>query len=326
MNQTPKRRQMLPALNIKGAQLWKEEGEELANIAALVPENGTIVEIGTGQGGTSAIFHTVTSQKGVKIYTIDVAPSSRAYESLKDTDVEIIAKASSEYAPVWMQKIGRPIDLLFIDGNHNFQYVFGDFNLWVPYLRPSGLVVFHDYDPKERGGLAHFGVRICLDTMLKCKLVDDPIHKYKLLFGRVRSPNKVKLPLHECCLTFVDIGMKIIEIREKILSSSIESGLKILRKREMVFDSVQACYCIDYAFKNNFDYLDAETNSPREFRRWAEILSIYEHGHGISLFPGKVTDIRTPSDATQLSQIIAREQVRLTILSQLLKTFVSWTP
>lgn len=312
--------------NFSFAQLWKEERGELANIAASVPENGTIVEIGTGQGGTSAIFHTFTNHKGVKIYTIDVAPSLRAYENLRGTSVEILAKASSEYAPLWMQTIGRPIDLLFVDGNHNFQYVFEDFNLWVPYLKPGGLVMFHDYDPKERGGLAHFGVRVCLDTILKCKLLDDPIHKYRLLFGRVRSPNKVKLPLHECFLTFVNIGIEIIEIREKIFSGSIESVLKILRKREIELDSVQACYCIDYALRNKFDYLDAEANSPHEFRRWVEMLSICEHGYGISLFPDKVTDIPTPSDHTQLSQIIAREQVRLTILSQILKTFVSWTP
>lgn len=42
--------------NMEFALAWKEEQEKLQSYAAGVPEKGTIVEIGTGLGGTANSF------------------------------------------------------------------------------------------------------------------------------------------------------------------------------------------------------------------------------------------------------------------------------
>lgn len=54
--------------------------------------------------------------------------------------VEIIRSGSAEAARDW----NRPIDLLFIDGDHSYQGVKSDWDLFSPHMAPFGVVVFHD--------------------------------------------------------------------------------------------------------------------------------------------------------------------------------------
>lgn len=41
-----------------------------------------------------------------------------------------------------------PIDFLFIDGDHTIQGCLSDLQLWVPKVRPGGVIVGHDWDSK----------------------------------------------------------------------------------------------------------------------------------------------------------------------------------
>ncbi len=46
----------------------------------------------------------------------------------------------------------EPIDLLFLDGNHEYAAVKQDFADWTPHLRPGGFLVMHDVvHPEHRG-------------------------------------------------------------------------------------------------------------------------------------------------------------------------------
>lgn len=357
------------------AQLWTEEQQLLAEIAASVPENGTIVEIGTAQGGSSLILHRATSNKKVKIYSFDIAPSSEAYEHLKDTSVTIVAKSSTEGACTWMETAGKPVDLLFIDGGHTLQQVFEDFNSWVPLLKPGGRIMFHDYDPIERGGLAHLGVQVCLDATLRAHLLDQPIHQYRMLYGIVSQPNETRLDSKACYQAFADLGYRIATFRDcdysewvvvgseqftklvrcclKIDDATItispdqvtdpkhkylvsarpfNTALDLLQRRGIpkdsivVIDSLKTCYIIANALEKKRDHLLKLTSSHREFLHWEELLFMFEHAFGTSQFPDIIPDSSVESDISKLSQIVAREQVRLAILSNILKTFVDWIP
>ncbi len=356
------------------AQLWVEEQQLLAEIATLVPDNGTIVDIGTAQGGSAFIFHKATHRKGVKVYSFDIAPSPEAYEHLKNTNVTIVAKSSTEGALTWMRTVSKPVDLLFIDGSHALQHVFADFNSWVPFLKPGGKIIFHDYDSAERGGLVHLGTRICLDTILRSGFLDEPVHQYRVLSGTIIQPSQVRLSEKACYQTFADLGRQIVHIRDtdysgwtivndgqfakllwgcqgahravpispdkandpnkKYLVSvrPLAPALNLLRERSIsgdsivAVDSLSACYIVAHALERNRDHCLKLTSSQKEFLRWEEILFMFEHAFGSSQFPDKLPDASVESDIAQLSRIVAREQVRLTILSHLLKTFVSWTP
>jgi predicted O-methyltransferase YrrM len=54
--------------------------------------------------------------------------------------VEIVRKTSEEAAKNWNQ----PIDLIFIDGDHSYEGVRRDWELFSPHVSPFGVVVFHD--------------------------------------------------------------------------------------------------------------------------------------------------------------------------------------
>jgi len=42
-----------------------------------------------------------------------------------------------------------PLDMIFIDGNHEYEACRSDFSGYAPSLRPGGLLLFHDYDPSK---------------------------------------------------------------------------------------------------------------------------------------------------------------------------------
>ena len=46
---------------------------------------------------------------------------------------------------------GRPLDFLFMDGDHSYDGVARDFSEYVPLVRPGGLVALHDIHPHSRG-------------------------------------------------------------------------------------------------------------------------------------------------------------------------------
>jgi len=194
------------------SQLWISEQKILAERAALVPDNGIIVDIGTAQGGSASIFYKAAGHRGVRIYSFDISPSAEAYERLRGTNITIVAKSSIEGALEWKKMVGRPIDLIFIDGSHALQDVFQDFNFWVSHLKPGGEIMFHDFDSIERGGLVHLGVHIILRTILKQGIPEKPVHMDRVLFGTIINPNAVRLEGRNCWETFVDLGRDIIRV------------------------------------------------------------------------------------------------------------------
>ena len=190
------------------SDLWKGEQQILFDIASGVQESGTIVEIGTFRGGTAQLLHAATQGRNVKIFTIDISPLAQAKENLKNTDVELIAISSHDAAQEW-HHIGGTIDLLFIDGGHKFEDVYADFCLWSKYFNPGGIVVFHDYDPIERGGVVHFAVQILVDTIRRLGLLTNVNHKYRLLYGSLGDLEKIGLDVKSCYETLAESGSNL---------------------------------------------------------------------------------------------------------------------
>jgi len=307
------------------ALVWEEEKDALGMFASRVPKNGIIVEVGTAFGGTAAIFYNAAKNKNIRIFTVDISPSRQAIRNLKNTDIRIIKASSKDYAQVWSRKVGKPIDVLYIDGDHNFLSVFEDFNNWVPFVKPGATVVFHDYDLVNRGGLIHFAVRVCVETITSRTLLSATRHEYKLFSG-IKNEKTRLLRLQDCFRTFVDIGRGINEVRKKIFAQSIQRGLCILQDKKTNFTSLDACYCVDFALKRDPSLVLEAAHSPNDCRRWVETLCILEHAVGQSRFPEDIHKILIPKKGIDLSRLIANEQVRITLLASILKTIVSWEP
>lgn len=200
---------------ISFSQLWVEEEQFLANFSAQLPPGSTIVEIGTAQGGSAYIFARVTAGKNISIYSYDIAPSQEALKNLKGLKVNIIAQSSTKGAAQWPRKVGRPIDLLFLDGSHTFINIYNDYNNWVRFLKPGAWILFHDYDPLETGGIAHLAVKILGEAILKANLLSEISQTGRILTGKIISPANSQLPLSVCFKVWKEMGRQLIEFRQR---------------------------------------------------------------------------------------------------------------
>jgi predicted O-methyltransferase YrrM len=135
------------------------EGTFLYMAAQSCTGNGDIVEIGSWKGlSTTFIAKGSKAGKNVKVYAIDPHtgspehkekyPNIDTYEEFKtnlhDLDVDDIVipikATSAEVAADW----NKPIELIFIDGAHEYKQVKQDFDVWYPYLIEGGMIALHD--------------------------------------------------------------------------------------------------------------------------------------------------------------------------------------
>jgi predicted O-methyltransferase YrrM len=139
--------------------LTDREGELLYNLAKTTQGKGVIVEIGSWKG-KSTIWLAKGSKDGnkVKVYAIDPHTGSSEHKALygkvwtfeefnkniknaKVDDIVIsIVKTSEEAA----KNFDQPIELIFIDGAHEYELVKLDFELWFPKVIEGGIMAFHD--------------------------------------------------------------------------------------------------------------------------------------------------------------------------------------
>jgi SAM-dependent methyltransferase len=200
-------------MKIPFSQLWIEEEGYLAEAVRGLPGHPVIVEIGTAEGGSAFLFSRESRDNKGTVYTYDVSPSAEAYTHLRSADnVTIMAKSSETGAEAWPEDCGRPIDLLFIDGSHTLSNVFSDFNGWIRYLRPGGKLVFHDYDPVERGGASHLGVRVFVDTVRRCLPLKDPCRIGRIFSATIEDPASCTVSSEACFETWKIMGRFIAAI------------------------------------------------------------------------------------------------------------------
>jgi predicted O-methyltransferase YrrM len=139
--------------------LFEEESDLLYSSAKNCQGKGVIVEIGSWKG-KSAVCLALGSKAGsnVMVYCVDPHQDTpthkhfgvkRTYadfiENIKiagvDDIVLPITKTSKEAAGAF----NEPIEFLFIDGEHDFESVKSDVELWFPKVIDGGIIAFHDY-------------------------------------------------------------------------------------------------------------------------------------------------------------------------------------
>jgi hypothetical protein len=146
-------------------------GRRLAQLAADVPADRAIVEVGAYKGkSTCYLAAGARAGAGAKVFTVDAwdlegniggrfgfdQPSVReqfdaqvASVGLADRIVPIRA-FSRDAAAAWD---GPPIGMLFIDGHHLLDSVLEDFDVWAIHLADEATVVFDDYQTERNPGV-----------------------------------------------------------------------------------------------------------------------------------------------------------------------------
>jgi len=135
---------------------------ELASLARLVQKERpkVIVEIGTAKGGTLYVW-TRTNPQAHLVVSIDLPGGlfGGGYDKHRlklyrefahdrpSTRMEFLrfdSHASSSLAQLKTILAGQLIDFLYIDGDHAYEGVKLDFQMYSLLVRPGGLVAFHD--------------------------------------------------------------------------------------------------------------------------------------------------------------------------------------
>jgi predicted O-methyltransferase YrrM len=128
--------------------LTAEEGETLYRLAKACSGRGVIVEIGSWRGkSTTCLGLGSKAGHGVPVFAVDphsehtFGDFSRNMEEAGLTDlVTPVPGRSQELA----EGFDEPIELLFIDGAHQYELVNEDFDRWVPKVVVGGVVAMHD--------------------------------------------------------------------------------------------------------------------------------------------------------------------------------------
>ena len=126
------------------------EGERAA-LRRHASGRSTIVEIGVMHGASTALLRSVIAADGT-VHGIDPHPRGRlgvsferltAKRELSKVDrgaAVLVRMMSFEAARTWT----RPIDFLFIDGDHSWKGIERDWHDWSSKVAPGGLVALHD--------------------------------------------------------------------------------------------------------------------------------------------------------------------------------------
>lgn len=150
---------MLPdsVLSINGF-LSAAESQLLFDLAVQVPLHGIIVEIGSFQGKSTVCLGQGAKQSGAHVYAIDPHIDFQESETthygmenhvellknLVQFDVadvvRLIGLPSGEAVCSW----SWPIDVLWIDGSHDYHDVCADLNWWQPFVSVQGRIALHD--------------------------------------------------------------------------------------------------------------------------------------------------------------------------------------
>jgi len=128
--------------------LTDEEGEALYELARRCTGRGVIAEIGSWKGkSTICLGLGSRAGAGVRIFAIDPHADYRFGDFKANVERagigELVTPIASLSQPA-ADDFHEPIELLFVDGSHEYDLVLEDFEKWVPKVIDGGWVAFHD--------------------------------------------------------------------------------------------------------------------------------------------------------------------------------------
>lgn len=131
----------------------------LAELAQSLPANPVVVNIGAGAGTSGLTF--MTARPDLHLVTIDIADEVNLYGGLGNErgifEAAGVWDSADEYGlPRYLAILGNsvqvgqdwdrpPVEMIFIDGGHEYEECRGDIEAWLPHLYAGGVVAIHDY-------------------------------------------------------------------------------------------------------------------------------------------------------------------------------------
>jgi predicted O-methyltransferase YrrM len=120
----------------------------LCELAAQVPADREIVEVGSYAGGSAQRMAAMPGRVA-HITCIDPWDSDFAGEEVLARFLAVVDWTAVTAFRGWSEPVAKmwlkPIGLLFIDAVHEYQNVLADYRAWAGFVAPGGWLVFHDY-------------------------------------------------------------------------------------------------------------------------------------------------------------------------------------
>jgi len=116
-----------------------------------------ICEIGAADGGTTCLFAQVVAPDATLI-SVDLSFSRSRQSAVKRFarfGQKLFCLQADSHRAETLEKVqrclgGQQLDVLFIDGDHSYEGVSADFNLYSSLVRDGGIIILHDIVPDFR--------------------------------------------------------------------------------------------------------------------------------------------------------------------------------
>ncbi|MCL4874369.1 class I SAM-dependent methyltransferase [bacterium] len=158
--------------------------EYLFCLSYSLENRGAIVEIGTCAGHSLvAMSYAQKLKNGRKVTTIDIAKHPSLDEHIAKADVnewcEVIVNNSAVVAKAW----NKPIELLWIDGDHRYEGAKADIVNWENFVIRNGYIALHDY--RNGTGVQQAVYETLLAKPWIWKMVSDRAYGSIVVFKRI---------------------------------------------------------------------------------------------------------------------------------------------
>ena len=105
-----------------------------------------IVEIGIKEGGNLKVLSTLLSEEGL---AVGIDQREEIPWKMDDSLCKVEHIVGSSHEPYTLDRLkellgGRPIDVLFIDGDHSCEGMLQDYKDYAPLVKDGGIIAVHD--------------------------------------------------------------------------------------------------------------------------------------------------------------------------------------
>ncbi len=114
-------------------------------VASVAPQ--VVVEIGCDAGGTLYCWRQLCdSVYGITLEDNTASTGGQGYPLVSHGATVFLGDSRSPAAREWLELelAGRPIDVRHIDGDHSYEGVDADYEMYSPLVRSGGLILVHD--------------------------------------------------------------------------------------------------------------------------------------------------------------------------------------
>lgn len=168
-------------MTVKTLQIPTEITQLAKAVQAINPK--IIVEIGTARGGTALIWSYLASKRVITCDLNDMTMQRPLFSQFpppgSNCQVTLLSGNSHEasFKALLAQELnGEKADFMFIDGDHTESGVEADYNDYKEFVRPGGLIAFHDIvekQPLPTNQVYHLWKRIKIGADVQ-EFVSDP--------------------------------------------------------------------------------------------------------------------------------------------------------